>query len=100
MPLISSFIIAAELALQNSVDAASALLGTQLTQIVGFATRAVSAPAAGFSMLTGREVATVNGTFRGKTAFAFQIELFAFTPAQSTNRTNILRHRLLSSTLN
>src|SRR5689334_12200644 len=51
-------------------------------------------------MLTGREAASVNCAFRSEAALAFQIKLFAFTPAEFTNRTKILRHILLSSTSN
>src|ERR1051325_948767 len=60
MPPTGNFIIAAELTFQNPRDATSALLGAQLTQIIGFAPTAVSAAAACTAMLTGGEAASVN----------------------------------------
>src|SRR5690242_8954105 len=94
------FIIAAELTFQNAINATGTLLGAQLAQIIGFAPGAVATAAARTAMLTGGETASVNCAFRGEAALAFQIKLFAFTPAEFTNRTKILRHILLSSTSN
>src|SRR5512138_53216 len=62
--LIGNFVVAAELTFQNAVDAAGALLGAQLEQIIGLKTRAVAAAAARTTMLAGREVASVDRAFR------------------------------------
>src|SRR5512134_1812062 len=70
--LIGNFVIAAELAFQNAIDAAGALLGAQLAQIIGLASGAIAAAAAGTAVLAGWEAASVDRALRRETTFAFQ----------------------------
>ena len=93
--LVGNFIIAAELTLHNAIYTAGTLLGTQLAQIIGLTSGAVTTTAAArTSMLTRSEIASFDRTFRSETTLAFKVKFFAFAPAEFTNRTKIFRHRL------
>jgi hypothetical protein len=71
-----------ELAFQHAIGAARFLLGAQLAVIVRIA---ATAELGAFAMLPGRVAAALKRALGAKTTLAFKKQLFALSPAQSTN---------------
>jgi hypothetical protein len=81
--------VAAELILENAVDALDLLLLAQLNTVPG------ELRLARLSMLPGREIALFDGALLRVAAFPLEEQLHPFAPAQPTNWTDVTSHQYL-----